>query len=643
MRWLVALLMVSCTGAAKPVPVVIDAGVTRAAPADELPSRTAYSGSAACRDCHAAQYEVWRGDWHARALSEPTAATVAGTFNGSHFKGQSTEATMSKRGSTYVMRTADRDGKVNDYTVRWLVGGKRMQDALTELDDGRWQVLPVYFHVTGGGAWVDYNEAKQGVVGPTHPFFWQNFRRTANRECLGCHATGVSVSYTRDEHRWVTAMVEGGVGCEACHGPGARHVESKAVADIVSLTRLSAAQQNAVCASCHGPREPVFPFLDASHRFVPGASYAAFFQPSGLVDGESRSGEYFVDGRPSSSSFEWQALQQSKCFMQGGATCSTCHGAPHAAGQKGNELKPGALCTGCHPTEASTVKAHSHHATAEGQACVGCHMPKVLSGVLDHFADHALDVPAPETTVSHGVPNACSVCHAKMPLATVVATTAKWWPDSTRRHRRVQLADAFDEKTKGASAQALIAVVSDSHEAPILRAFAAELLGQRFAPEAAKVLPGLLEVDDEYLRSRVISGLSAARATGSADAITKRLGDSSVVVREFAAMLLSTWGDVRGAAALEKLASDPATKNLVRPHLALAKRAVAAKQFDAARREVAVVLALMPYATSALVLEADLAMQRRDMPAAQAALEECLRFEPDNTGALKRLEVITAH
>ena len=118
---------------------------------------------------------------------------------------------------------------------------------------------------------------------------------------------------------------------------------------------------------------------------------------------------------------------------------------------------------------------------------------------------------------------------------------------------------------------------------------------------------------------------------------------SSTCTCEFAAMLLSSWGDGRGAVALEKLASEPVTKNLVRPHLALAKRAAGAKQFDIARKELAEVLALMPYATSALVLEADLAMQRRDVPAAQAALEECLRFEPDNAGALKRLEVIGAH
>jgi hypothetical protein len=635
---LVACLLLACAGRVAPV---VDAGAPvtvalTAAPADDLPRRTAFAGSSTCRDCHADQYDVWQHDWHPRALSEPVAPFVVGRFDHAHFKGQSSEATMSKQGSTYVMRTADRDGVVTDYAVKWLVGGKRMQDALTELDDGRWQVLPVYFHVTGGGAWVDYNEAKQGAVGPTHPFFWQNFRRTANRECLGCHATGVSVSYERDTHRWVTSLVEGGVGCEACHGPGARHAESKSKADIVAFGSLTPAAQNAICASCHGPREPVYPFLDASHRYLPGAAYSDSFQPSGLVDGESRSGEYFVDGRPSSSSFEWQALQQSRCFLKGGVTCLSCHTAPHAPNQGPDELKMTPTCTTCH----ADVKEHSHHATAEGQHCTGCHMPRVLTGVLDHFADHAIDVPVPENTLAHGVPNACSVCHPKMPVASLVAKTEQWWPGSQRRHRRMQLADAFDEKTKARSAAALEAVVTDSSEAPILRAFAAELLGQRFAPEAARVLPGLLSVEDPLLRSRVVSGLSAARAKGSADHVAATLTDPSIVVREFSALLLTAWGDARGPVALEKLASDPETKNLVRPHLALAQRAASAKQFETARREVATALSLMPYAPGALLLEADLAVQRRDLEAAKKALDECLRFDPANAGATRRLEVL---
>ena len=47
---------------------------------------------------------------------------------------------MERRGERYVMRTRDREGALADYNASWVIGGKRMQDAVTVFDDGRWQV-----------------------------------------------------------------------------------------------------------------------------------------------------------------------------------------------------------------------------------------------------------------------------------------------------------------------------------------------------------------------------------------------------------------------------------------------------------------------------------------------------------------------
>lgn len=647
--WCWALVLAACPSGAPrrdAGPPVWDAGVVTVDAGDDpdLPRRDAFAGSATCRDCHPSHFDDWKRDWHARALSEPTADTVVGRFNGVHFKGASNEATMTQRAGRFVMRTNDREGLAADYPVGFVIGGKRMQDALTVFPDGRWQVLPIYFHVTGGGSWVDYNEAKQGAVGPNHPFFWTNFRRTANRECIACHATGWRVSYSRADHRWSTDA-EPGVGCEACHGPGARHSETKAAADIVAFSKLSPERAMAICASCHGPREPHFPLMDAAHRFTPGQAYDDFFQPAGLVDGTSRSGEYFVDGRPSSSSFEWQALSQSRCWTQGKATCLTCHTGPHGQ-HASNELPAeGKLadldgsCVRCHAPEAADRPAHTHHRTVAGQRCTGCHMPPVLSGVLDHFADHALTVPAPEVTASHGVPNACAVCHPKSTTEQLVKQTHDWWGDSTRRQRRVRLADAFDEKTKENSGEALTALVRDETEPALIRGFAAELLGQRFPARAADVLPPLLEAPDAYVRSRVLAGLSSAQVRSARTRVLALTKDDALIVREFAALLLASWGE---PGALEALASDPTTRSLARPHLVLAQRAFAEARFATAEHEVQSALQLTPWAGAALVMEADLAVRRRDLQAARAALEEALRFDPANDSARRRLEALQA-
>jgi len=304
-----------------------------------------------------------------------------------------------------------------------VIGGKRMQDPVTLMPDGRWQVLPVYFHVTGKGEWVDYSEIKQGALKPDHPFFWSNFRRNVQHECFDCHTTGMNVKYDRESHRWNTRFADAGVACESCHGPGARHAETQEPKDIVNPKKLATDRQLAVCAQCHGPRRPLFPMMDVAHRFRPGQRYEDFFQPVVLLAGGERSGDYFTDARPSGSSFEYQALFQSKCYLKGGATCLSCHTAPHVA-HAPNEMKlpkgaastvsvGSASCKGCHAAVFAQGEKHTHHKSAAAQDCMACHMPPVISGVLDKFPDHSLDVPAPENTAKHGVPNACGVCHEK--------------------------------------------------------------------------------------------------------------------------------------------------------------------------------------------------------------------------------------
>jgi hypothetical protein len=630
--------------AAKPV------APKREAPAKEwesLPARDAYAGSAACKECHEKNYDAWSHDWHARALAKAANGAAVGRFDHAHFRGASSEAWMSRRGDAYVMRTKDRDGRLGDYDVRWLIGGKRMQDTVTVMPDGRWQVLPVYFHVTGGGAWVDYNEAKQGAVTPDHPFFWTNFRRTANKECLDCHATGLDLRYDRAAATWTTRFADAGVACEACHGPGARHAETKEKRDIVHPGHIDKSLALAICARCHGVREPLFPLLDAKDQFRPGQRYEDRYQALVVVDGTQRSGEYFADGRPSSSTFEYQALLQSRCYRDGGATCLTCHTAPHKE-HGDDELKSAAhdtadeTCRGCHAAVFAQGAAHTHHAGNAGASCSGCHMPKLLSGVLDRFADHTLDVPNPANTSRHGVPNACGVCHATKSSDDLQRTMLTWWPQTAARQaRRARLADAIDEQTSSASLPSLAAVVADAHEAPTLRGAAALLLGQRFPAQTSAVLVPQLHDQDDVVRTRVIESLGYAQARDAADAVASLLDDRSLAVRHAAALVLASFHDPRGETAVAKLANDADTHALFRPHVVLAVAAANRGDLETARREIDAAIALAPYASDALVFRADLDVRRGDVKAARGELTEALRFDPRHRGALGRLRALS--
>jgi hypothetical protein len=619
--------------------------------AGPLPAATAYAGSDRCAECHEKNHDRWRKDWHSRALSRPEPRDVAGRFDGAHYRGASTEASMVRRDDAYFMNTAPASGPARDYRVDWLIGGKRMQDAVTVFPDGRWQVLPVYYHVTGAGEWVDYNEKKQGLVTKDHPFFWTNFRRTVNHECLECHATGVDVRYDPATHTWTTALADAGAACESCHGPGARHSVTRATTDILRADDLDRDRALALCGSCHGPHEPIYPFLDTAHRFRPGDAYEEKLQPLVVVDGLERSGEFFADGRPSSSSFEYQALLQSRCYLQGEATCITCHTAPHEKKQEHDELKPArdgvsaadATCIRCHAAVFKAGTKHTHHTSAPAQSCVACHMPPVVSGVLDHFPDHTLDIPNPRNTAAHGVPNACNVCHERETPQAMTAAMTRWWPQvSVRQARRSRLADAIDENTRADSRPALIAVLNDTSEATTLRAVAGILLGQRFPEGAADAIVPHLHERDPLLRSRLVEALGYAKAAGSVDAIASLLDDPNVKVRERAAVVLTMFRDPRAEAALQRLASDPATTTLVWPHVLLGTAAAQHNDLDRGEQEMHRALQYEPHLVDALVFLADIRMRRHDRAQARAYLEEALRFNPRHRGATGRLRAIEA-
>lgn len=603
-----------------------------------------YVGAARCAECHAKKHAAWEKTWHARALSRPTRGRVAGDFADAHFAGSSSQAWMSRSststsatesgGDRYVMRTHGSDGALADFPVDWLIGGKRMQDDVTIFADGRWQVLPVYFQVTQR-RWVDYTESKQGPLTPDHPFFWANFRRMANRECLDCHVTGLRVRYAPTTQRWSTEFVDAGVACEDCHGPGARHAESTLARDIFNPGQAAPDAALSLCAQCHGPRNPLFPLLDVDHRFRPGQRYGDFYDPIVVTIAGRQSGDFFADGRPRSSSFEYQALLQSQCYRRGGATCLTCHAAPHDA-QKPDELRVAGdeTCRRCHAAQSAGVRAHSKHATKAAQSCVACHMPKLVSGVLDHFADHTIDVPSPANSARHDVANACGLCHAGVPATKLAAAVTRWWPDAQlRQARRLRLADAFDDKQAQDSAEPLLAVIADEREAPTLRGAAAVLLGLRFSARAGAIVP-LLSARDPLLRAKACEALAVAHGRSAADLIFARTADDALMVRQAAALALAALGDARAEAALRTLAGAPASAHLVPPHFVLARMLAQRGELDDARRQLETVVELMPYHADALALLAQLLAARNQPAAARARADEALRFDPANRVAL---------
>ena len=136
---------------------------------------------------------------------------------------------------------------------------------------------------------------------------------------------------------------------------------------------------------------------------------------------------YRPDGRPRRFSNDAIGFWQSRCFLEGKATCTTCHRDPHEPDIDRNpSLVPtnNAICSSCHAEVVAAGARHTRHAAgSSGSACVSCHMPRTVINLRARMPDHTISVPAPENTVSHAIPNACNECHQ---VATPPGLPAGW-------------------------------------------------------------------------------------------------------------------------------------------------------------------------------------------------------------------------
>src|SRR5207249_6546019 len=106
---------------------------------------------------------------------------------------------------------------------------------------------------------------------------------------------------------------------------------------------------------------------------------------------------FYRDGRYRATTFIAESFTRSKCFVQGGATCASCH-SPHPANTAGNptSLKFGRdsdqMCVQCHAKLRDHPETHTRHAAGiEASRCVSCHMPRIQEALLFQARSHEID------------------------------------------------------------------------------------------------------------------------------------------------------------------------------------------------------------------------------------------------------------
>jgi predicted CXXCH cytochrome family protein len=515
-----------------------------------------YVGAATCRQCHESEFKAWTGSHHQLAMQEANATSVLGDFNTTKFKHYDIESTFFKRDGKFMVRTDGADGKLADFEISYVFGVWPLQQYLIAFPGGRYQVLGIAWDARtrseGGQRWFHiYANEKVDHKDQLH---WTGLYQNWNLECAECHSTNLRKGYDAASNTYKTTFSEINVACEACHGPGSRHIEwakqagSNYPADgdmglVVLKSRWNdawkfpaadakhaqrdqpadAAAMN-TCAACHARRSSI------AESGMPGAPLADTHRLALLTPPN-----YYADGQQREEAYVWNSFLQTAMYQKG-VTCMDCHDA-HTLRLR---AEGNALCTRCHNAALfDTDKHHFHKTGTTGAQCVECHMPAQNYMVIDARRDHGIRVPRPDLSKSLGSPNACTRCHAGKKPEWAASAMDKWYGKAWRA--RPQYGTTLHAAaTQGAKAvSALMALAQDPGSPAIVRATAATLAQPYMRPGMLPAARGLLQDTDPEVRIAALGLIEPVDPVNRVLAASSLLTDSVRGVRIEAARILA--------------------------------------------------------------------------------------------------------
>ena len=297
-----------------------------------------FVGSEACSNCHTEKHNLWAASGHPYKFNviennqppvyPPEAINFQDTWMDSLGNGLHTWADIAGviGGYGWKARFVGTDGH--------LIGtaGSSFPDA----GGGHNQ-----FNFYGGEehGWVDYHPADEKIY---------------NYGCFKCHTTGGDMSGSwLDGVEGLGTFTEGGIGCEACHGPGSDHIAAPTSSNIDKVYEF-AHQDNAIggleidgVVQTPDPEGNDINFLCGTCH---NRDYKAQINSSGG----------FIKHHE-----QWDEFTHTEHYANG-MTCITCH-EPHTRTiWDGEGIKM--ACGTCHSNQ---VEVTNHGA---GATCIDCHM-----------------------------------------------------------------------------------------------------------------------------------------------------------------------------------------------------------------------------------------------------------------------------
>jgi Tfp pilus assembly protein PilF/ssDNA-binding Zn-finger/Zn-ribbon topoisomerase 1 len=480
----------------------------------------AFTGSGTCKNCHASEYTLWQGSHHDLAMQLPTPDTVLGDFDDASFTYGSITTRFFRDGDKFIVRTDGEDGELTDFPVSYVFGVYPLQQVLLPLSRGRLQALSIAWdsrpEAEGGQRW--YHLYPEEVIDHKDPLHWTGPYQNWNTRCAECHSTDLKKNYDASTRSFTTTFEEVDVSCEACHGPGEKHLELARKEQLKSAvnggfpTALDqrgewAFPEGKAIAKRRSPLQSRAQIDNCGRCHARRGSLGDYHYGADLLDTHRlslpQSPLYYHDGQIRDEVYVYGSFVQSK-MHQAGVVCSNCH-EPHSLALRA----PGnGVCAQCHqPQKYDTTEHHHHGAGSTGGQCAECHMPETTYMGVDPRRDHSMRIPRPDLSIVMGTPNACNQCHRDKDAPWALDALRNWGVQfrDTGSHRARTFA-RFDQGDSRAL-PSLAQLANDSRTAPIWRATAMESLGEVGGRDALQTATTLLYDDDPLLRVSTVRSL----------------------------------------------------------------------------------------------------------------------------------------
>lgn len=331
-------------------------------------AKNQYAGTEACAECHALKTTTQKSTPMAHAAVPAANAEILLENAKLQFHSGPYEFVIARAGNRSVYTVSDSANSLSQ-PLQWAFGTAEVGQTYVFERDGNFYESRVSFYPALQGLDLTLGHRAPAATDLAGAL-GRKMAAPEVRLCFGCHTTA-SITGGRFD---ATQLIPG-VTCEACHGPGAKHIAAMrrkqikpGLETILNPARLNPVDAVDFCGACHRTA------WDVALASTVGIANVRF-QP--------------------------YRLEKSRCWGKGDArlTCMACHD-PHQPLVRDPASYDG-QCLGCHPSRNSLEeRVNGSHpgktCPVSTSKCVTCHMVKYeIPGSHAKFTDHWIRVVNP--------------------------------------------------------------------------------------------------------------------------------------------------------------------------------------------------------------------------------------------------------